>query len=221
MYSWRREKAAELMEFGDLEPAHLYRETVLRKAKQLDSDDKLGLAKVSDPIPAILDLKYKPEFSGIIREIGLDKFFVIYFSPEQLFLYQKFNREEPKIGMLSIDATGSLVKNIKKPDGTTNFVFLYQAVVPLKLKILPVAQMISEKHNTNILTYWLREWVRCGAACPKEVVTDYSFALLNAVAFAFNNCNLHTYVESCIKLLQNNDSSYVPKCILRIDIAHT
>lgn len=220
-YGWRREKANEIMSFGDVEPAHLYNETVLRKAKQTDNDEKLGVNQISDPIASILSLKYKPEFSGIIREIGLDKFFVIYFSPEQLLLYQQFHRQTQKAGILSIDATGSVVKKIKKPDGSTNFLFLYQAVVPFKSKILPVVQMISEKHDTNILTYWLREWLRSGAICPKEVVTDYSFALLNAVALAFNNCDLGTYVENCLTILQNNDyNNNFPKCIIRIDIAH-
>lgn len=80
--------------------------------------------------------------------------------------------------------------------------------------------MVSEKHDTNILTYWLREWLRSGAPCPKEVVSDYSFALLNAIALSFNNCDLNTYVENCMKTLQNNDWPNAPKCILRIDIAH-
>lgn len=219
-YSWRREKANELMTFGDVEPAHLYDETVLRKAKQMDNDEKLGLGKISDPVASILELKYKAEFSGVIREVGLDKFFVIYFSPEQLLLYQQFNRQTQKAGLLSIDATGSVVKKIKKPDGSTNFLFLYQAVVPFKSKILPVLQMLSEKHDANILTYWLREWLRSGAICPKEVVTDYSFALLNAVALAFNNCDLSTYIENCLTILQNNDRNISIKCIIRIDIAH-
>jgi len=87
MYGWRRERANELMSFGDLELANLYNKTMLHKAKQLDIDKKLSLGKV--PILAsILQLKYKPEFAAIIREIGLDKFFVIYFSPEQLFFYK-------------------------------------------------------------------------------------------------------------------------------------
>lgn len=113
-YGWRREKANELMTFSDVKPAHLYAESVLRKAKQLDCDEKLGLSKISDPIASVLQLKYKPEFSSTIREIGLDKFFVIYFSPEQLFLYQQFHRQE-KTSMLSIDATGSLSKNLMNP----------------------------------------------------------------------------------------------------------
>lgn len=152
-YGWRRERADELMTFGDVEPAHLYNESVLRKAKQLDTDNKLGTAKDIDPITSIVQLKYKLEFSGTIREIGIDKFFVIYFSPEQLFLYQQFHKQTEKRGMLSIDATGSLIKKIKKVDESANSIFLYQAVVPFHTKILPVLQMISEKHDTNILTY--------------------------------------------------------------------
>lgn len=219
-YAWRRQKANEIMSFGDVEPAHLYSETVLRKAKQIDNDERLNLGKVSDPIHSILQLKYKPEFAGTIREIGLDKFFVIYFSPEQLFLYQRYNRKIDKTGMLSIDATGSLIRNIKKPDGSMQFLYLYQAVIPFKGKILPVLQMVSEKHDTNILSYWLREWLRCGGSCPKEVVIDYSFALLNAVALSFNNCDLNTYVENCMIVLQDTNYTNIPKCIIRIDIAH-
>jgi len=219
-YGWRRERAKEIMTFGDIEPAHLYSESVLRKAKQLDDDKKLGLGNISDPIASVLQLKYKPEFSGIIHEIGLDKFFVIYFSPEQLFLYKKYNKQTKRTGMLSIDATGSLIKSIKKPDESTYYLFLYQAVVPFKNKILPVLQMVSEKHDTNILTYWLREWLRSGASCPNEVAIDYSFALLNAATLAFNDCNLITYVENCMKTLQENDRTSMPKCLIRIDIAH-
>lgn len=91
------------MTFGDVEPAHLYKESVLRKAKLLDSDNKLGITKGVDSITSIVQLKYKPEFSDTIREIGIYKFFVIYFSPEQLFLYQQFYKQTEKRGMLSLE----------------------------------------------------------------------------------------------------------------------
>ena len=78
------------------------------------------------------------------------------------------------------------MKKIMKSDESTHFVFLYQIIASFKGKIIPVLQMISEKHHRNILTYWLREWLRCDASCPK-IVTDYLFALLNAVTLAFNN----------------------------------
>lgn len=72
------------------------------------------------------------------------------------------------------------------------------------------------------MTYWLRESLRAGASCHREVVTDYSFALLNAIALAFNSCDLSMYVENCIKILQNKHHARINtvKCILRIDIAH-
>jgi len=57
---WRREGANKLMSFGDLEPANLYSETVLRKAKQLDIDEKLGKisGKISAKFPILLPQFY-------------------------------------------------------------------------------------------------------------------------------------------------------------------
>jgi len=147
MYGWRRERANELMSFGDLELANLYNKTVLHKAKQLGIDKKLSLGKVSDPIASILQLKYKPEFAAIIRKIGLNFMSFILVPNLQLFLYKQFVRQTEKIGILSINVTGSLIKSIKKPDDFTDFTFLYQAVVPYKTKILPVLQMILTKHK--------------------------------------------------------------------------
>lgn len=53
-YAWRREKVNEVMSFGDVEPAHLYNENVLRKTKQLEKDRILGLYNVTDPILLIV-----------------------------------------------------------------------------------------------------------------------------------------------------------------------
>lgn len=77
-YTWRREKANELMEFGDVEPAHLYSEDVLRKAKQQYRDEQLGVSKEKDPIFSLLNIKYGLEFAGCIQQIGIDKFYTMY-----------------------------------------------------------------------------------------------------------------------------------------------
>ncbi|CAG4946287.1 unnamed protein product [Colias eurytheme] len=53
VYVWRRENANQKMEFCDPEPAHLYTEDVLRKAKQLDNDKQLGLINVTNPIRSV------------------------------------------------------------------------------------------------------------------------------------------------------------------------
>lgn len=218
-YAWRRQKANELMKFGDKVPAHLYSENVLHKAKQMESDRDLGLRKGIDLHESMHELKYRPEFVGTIREIGNDKFFAMYWSPEQVFLYKKYCKDTSKIGSLSINATGSIVRKIIKPDGSSSTMYLYQDVIPFHTKILSVVQMVSEKHDANLLTYWLREWLRSGVPCSTEIVTDYALALLNAVSLAFETTDLNTYVNRCFAIAKGNTITK-PRCCIRIDIAY-
>lgn len=133
-------------------------------------------------------------------------------------MYKEFIKNNDT-GSISIDATGSLVKSLSKPDGSKASILLYQAVASLDGKILPIFQMISERHDTNILTYWMREWRRSSVPCPKQVVTDFSLALLNAVALSFNNTDLKTYINDCMSMLLRFEK-LKPVCIIRIDIAH-
>lgn len=74
-YAWRRNKANDLMEFGDPIPSNLYREEVMRKAEQTERDLKLGLPKVTEAAKSVNKLKYRPRFVGTIHKIGYDKFF--------------------------------------------------------------------------------------------------------------------------------------------------
>lgn len=139
-YMWRRDKTNELMKFGDVEPANLYSEDVLRKAKQLYQDEKLGVLKETEPISSLVKMKYGLEFAGSIHQIGIDKFYIMYWTPEQIFLYKEFIKHDIT-GSISIDATGSLVKSLAKPDSSKSPIFLYQAVASLNEKILPVFQI--------------------------------------------------------------------------------
>lgn len=191
------------------------------QVKQEARDKELGLFKVKAALASVWNMKYSQEFNGCIYEIGLDNFYVMYWSPTQLFLYNKFQKEDG-IGSINIDATGDLVKQIPKPDGSKRIIYLYQAVCGYRRKILPLFQLISEKHDTNTLTYWMREWLRSGGSIPKQVVIDYSPALLNATSLAFNNSNLKIYIENCIVF--DNSSSFMrvqyPRCLIRIDIVY-
>lgn len=67
--------------------------------------------------------------------------------------------------------------------------------------------MLSESHNTNTIFFWLLEWRRNGVLLPKEVVADFSMALINAVCMSFSGCaegcagcvfHLHSKVHGCI-----------------------
>lgn len=80
--------------------------------------------------------------------------------------------------------------------------------------------MLSAKHDTNFICFWLREILRDGAPVPQQVDCDYSMALLNAVCLAFNERNLKNYVSDCFRWLQNENLQYPLKSFIRIDIAH-
>lgn len=72
----------------------------------------------------------------------MDKFYVMYWSDEQIFIYKIFNKKRfNSIGTLSIDATGFLIKRINKMDGSSNAIFLYQIIAPFNGKMLPMCQM--------------------------------------------------------------------------------
>jgi len=76
--------------------------------------------KVKAALASVWDIKYGQEFNGCMRS-GLIIF--MYWSPTQLFLYKKFQRED-NIGSISIDATGGMIKQIPKPDGSKRIVYL-------------------------------------------------------------------------------------------------
>ena len=78
---------------------------------------------------------------------------------------------------IEIDATGKLVKIIEKLNGDKKHIFLYQIIIKGANGIQPIFQMLSEKHDTNLITYWLREIIRDGAPVPPEVDSDYLLAL--------------------------------------------
>lgn len=105
------------MTFGDVVPANLPSEEVARKAKQETRDKELGLFKVKLASASVSDMKYGLELNECIHEIGIDKFYVMYWSPTQLFLYKK-SLQEDDFASISIDMTGSLVKQLPKPDGS-------------------------------------------------------------------------------------------------------
>lgn len=61
--------------------------------------------------------------------------------------------------------------------------------------------------------------MRCGIEPPKQVVTDFSLALLNAAAIAFGNMSLDEYIGQCYENVTKGQQ-IVNGTILRIDVAH-
>lgn len=84
--------------------------------------------------------------------------------------------------------------------------------------------MISERHDANVIMFWLMEWRRIGGTVPKEFTSDMSMALLNASARALANFpSLESYIERLFELISSQTpapSSLVPITFIRIDLAH-
>lgn len=83
--------------------------------------------------------------------------------------------------------------------------------------------MLSEKHNTEFIEYWLKNWLRMGASPPNEAHCDWSRALLTALCGAFNQQTIKNYVDSLFLSATKGNrkcDQWRPSTFLRIGVAH-
>lgn len=209
VHVFRAEKANILMTEGDVEPPHLYSSGVLRTVK---TETMTQNYVHSDALQALVLLKFTC-LNNVIHNIGLDPFFIHYWTNHQLHIFNRYSIEND--ACIFIDATGNVVKKICKVDGSfSKHMFLYHCVINCKNGQFPICQMISETHNTNSIHFWLAEWLRSGASVPKEVVCDSSRALLIAIIRAFTG---HQCIDDYADAFRK---STLPTCYVRIDVAH-
>lgn len=76
--NWQRENMSDI-EFGSTSPLNLYQNDVLRKMKQEYKDNYQG-TKLKNPIESLVEFKRNSGFSGSIHNIGVDPFFIHYWS---------------------------------------------------------------------------------------------------------------------------------------------
>ncbi|XP_048487301.1 uncharacterized protein LOC119692509 isoform X2 [Plutella xylostella] len=165
----------------------------------------------------LLDLlAYQSKHASFVQRISMP-FQVIIFSLEQL---QVLIQAPPT--MLHFDATGSVVRKPKLSKGSEvecKRVLYYCGVVNIENRILPIFSMISGIHTTVAIYQLLMDFKYF---CIKQnfwpafngVVSDFSFANLNALAYAFNNCrNLKEYINHTYDLITGKitmSEEYVP-----------
>jgi len=187
------------MHFGGEIPPMLYDATVLRKAKQEELDRRLNV-KTNDPLVNLRIAKCT-NLSGIIRSLGLDPFYCMYWTGEQQILYKLHNKQTNSY--FAIDATGSIAKKIKLPEGQkSSHIFLYQCICVSEKESIPVFQMTSCKHDAALITYFLLEILSSGAPIPRIAVCDFSKAILIALSRAFaRSADLSDYLQTCYNIL--------------------
>ena len=219
---WRKRKAREMMKPGDIIPPSIPSDAVCRQAKMEGFNAKIGVNKEDsrDIIRSIEKLSETREYSGIIRHVSSLPFVAIYSSAAQMHAYNEFCRLRPAV--ISLDATGSLVAKLNRPDGRKSaHIFLYIIAISFDNKTLTVHQMLSETQETEFIALWLWQWMRIGAKQPKEAVCDYSRALLLAMCTVFNHQTTKAYINICFAAASKPNSELEkPATYIRIDVAH-
>lgn len=84
---------------------------------------------------------------------------------------------------------------------------------------IPIAHMISEKHDTETIRQWLTRWNIDIRSQVQEFVSE-SLALMAAAVISFTQfSSLQRYIEACFKIL-NGFEFELPLCFIRNDVAH-
>ena len=89
-----------------------------------------------------------------------------------------------------LDATGSIIKE----SGRRIYLYALCAKIPVpKIKALPLLQWISDRHDSRTIKSFLCSWIDTIGDIlpfPSIIVSDMSWANMNAIARAFNGQTL-------------------------------
>lgn len=198
--------ASTQMAHGDPEPPTLSNLTSLRKARQEANDDKLGIDKGGTVFDSLGSMKLVVNYRKFIKNIGFDKFHIIYFSPEQIALHNDISNYLNNL--MALDATGSVVLKIDRHDNKVCDILLSVLSTYIDNTIVPVCQMIFEKNDTNFYLYFLNTWLKSGAKVPSFVNTDMGRAIQNSVCLSFNNMSFTSYLDQCLLILMNEKPNF-------------
>lgn len=217
----RSKLANNLMTEYDYEPAHLATTNALRirKCKQIRStllDD--------DPVIAICKMKKVSEYTDYIGDVGISPFYCMYATQlqrEWLRLESRYHRTT-----FSIDSTGISVqppKNsfISERTDRLKTILLYVLTLHGKTMNLPVFQVLSQRHTSNFIRYFLSCWKKdyFGNRNPHEVIMDDSKALLLATVQEFTGFKtLNLYRNACYEAIFTQ--SPPPISFIRLDRSH-
>lgn len=127
---------------------------------------------------------------------------------------------------LRIDATGSVVEPLKC---SNKRIFLYSIIahIPECKKILPIADAILCNHTSFEIASFLHflkdkcqahklRWPLC-----KRVVTDCSYAIINAILAEFNGmANIHQYLVKCKQVLNGNAAQQIDFVTIQFCTSH-
>lgn len=217
--------ARELLKRGDTEGPIIPSLDVLRQVKHEVNDKNLKIKKSdgNDLIQTIFSMQYEQPFIGSIQDVAYNPFFCFYGTPEQKTTSLQYWNQTKDFSKVTIDASASMMQKLKRPHGLKSaHLFLYCIVIHFDNKILSDYQMVSESQETEAIEFWLKRWIRQVTRKPKEVVTDFSRALLSACSKAFNYVTLKKYIDHAFDSITQNGgvATEFASTYIRVDVAH-
>lgn len=216
----------ENLHLGDIDAPIIPKLDVLRHAKQEAIDEELSSKKMKDEdeIQAIYRLNFENPYKSSIAAVSYLPFKVCYGTGEQISVYEQYYKMHKNATSISIDATGSVVRKLKRSLETKSaHIFLYVIAIHFDNTSLAVYQLLTESQETETIEHWLRMWLRnVKYHKPTQVVVDYSRAMLLACSKAFNDITIKKYIEICFKAASagENVSREWISTYVRIDVAH-
>jgi len=202
---------------GDLIPAQVPSLNSLQKAK---SRAIAAQRLHADPVIALCIMK-ENEYGSTICNIGINKFFVHFWSDLQLKVYKEAYSKADTPTMC-FDATGSCCRKLKPQNNTySGSIFLYDGVMKVNEQTFTVLSMLSEEHDNISIRVWIQRWLQSGVRSPKVIISDQSLALMSALIQSFTQYNsLEVYLDVCLKLAQGQHNVDIPFCYIRNDVNH-
>ena len=159
---------------------------------------------------------------GYIQELTIHPLRISLYHESQIKIY--IERVKEGQAWLYFDATGTVVS---KTSTNQKRLLYYSAVLKNSAHQppIPVAEMVSETHNTATIASFLLHFKASVAQfiqkpSPQKVELDFSWASIQGCLLAFNSCDAKQYLKSCYSLLLKRDVQKVPFTVIHLCVAH-
>ncbi len=163
--------------------------------------------------------------SGFIQYFSVSPFKVHLYSSKQLQLYRTQCRTGETV--VHIDATGSLINKIPgQPKGVLYYAMVVENPLPGKAGI-PVAEMLSNDQRSSEIQHFVTRFLHAAAkgqaistVAPRQIETDYSWAMIQAVLSACNKEDCQTYLTRVWNIVHGTSSQWKGYTYVHICAAH-
>ena len=186
----------------------------LENKKNLNLEVEENCLDGQDEYEKLHEMLYGIKHHGIILNLCLHKFHVLYALPEQLNLLKNILKlTNLPVSVIVID---KLVSNVIIKNYRSSNIFFIVLVIRFDGITINLYQALSEKINLHFFISFFHEYLKSNKA-PEKLVVGYSDILLNATAFAFNNCYFDDYNFHCYNYILGKMID-LPNTLIEVDI---